>query len=152
MSDKTFQVRVYSLVELPKELRVDFKLEQYPFLNGPAGPLPPLVDQFFKKYQIVHYRDELRPHAICCQPDDGDPTPIQERSGFTAYNSQVVLNYSGMTVSRWSNRADPRKYRLIVAKHGDDLGIGKMCSKPGTGQPVRAETVAKLQPIPVLFF
>lgn len=117
---KTFQVKLYSLTELPSEFRSSFQLLHYPFQNGPAGPLPGDIEELFQEHKIVHYRDELQPHAICCQPDDGDPTPIQERSGFTVYKSQVLLVYSGMTVARWSREADPEKYDRLVKKYGDD--------------------------------
>jgi len=118
---KTFQVKIYSLVELPQNLRLEFKLPQYPFANGPTGPIPPETERLFKQHQIIHYRDEFQAFAICCQPDDGDPTPIQERSGFPAFLSQVILLYNGMTVTRWESDTNPPKYRKLVKKHGDDL-------------------------------
>jgi len=118
---KTFQATIYSLEPLPRELRAEFKLPAYPFANGLAGPLPEDVTKFFREHSIVHYRDELKRVGIMCQPDDGDETPIFERSGFQAYRQIVVLLYRGMRAAKWNPNADPEKHRKLVKKHGDDF-------------------------------
>ena len=117
---KDFQAKIYSLKKLPESLRTSFRLPQYPFLEGPGGPLPPDVRALFVEHQIIHYRDEFSRFGICCQPDDGDETPIRARTGFPAYHSQVLMVYSGMAVARWDRHANPKRYDKIVKKYGDD--------------------------------
>jgi len=117
---RTFQAHIYSIKKLPQELRAEFKLDAYPFSISEIGPLPDVLEAYFKKYGIVHYRDEIRKYGILCQPDDDDETLIYERSGFLAYRSHVVLIYKGMSPSQWNPAGDPAKYRKIVKRHGDD--------------------------------
>lgn len=118
---RTFQASLYSLTKLPQKLRGEFKLDAYPFSISEIGPLPDVLEAYFKEHEIIHYRDEIRKYGIMCQPDDGDETPIHERTGFLAYRSHVILIYKGMSPSQWNPAGDPAKYRKIVKKHGDDF-------------------------------
>lgn len=117
---KDLHFSIYSLRELtPEEYRA-FKMPQYPFAKSKGGPLTPETEAYFKELGIIHYRDAASSFGITIKPDDDDPLPIEERSGFLAYKSGGLVGFRSLEISHWRRENNPVMYDRLVKKWGDD--------------------------------
>ena len=112
---------VYSVEPLAKKCRETFKIPAYPFKKGQYGPLPEETRMFFQDNGIIYYRDEICEYGIIIERNDGDDTPIADRSGYLAYKSGGLVGYRSLQILRWNSAKSPQKYAGLVEHHGDDL-------------------------------
>lgn len=117
MADLTRRFQLYSVKPIAPERRA-FQLPRYPYTV--EGMLQPLVEELFKAMGIVFFRDDQHGMGLLIQPDDTDPTPLYDRSGFVAWKSIGILDLQTLGMWHWKADSDPQYYRKLVAKHGDD--------------------------------
>ena len=116
MSYKVYSAQMYSLKELPREIRGTFAMPADPYMHS-ALPAGVEALEILRKLGVVFYRDEFTSEGLLLQPEDGDPTPMSERSGFLAYKSSLRLETDEKTYLRISSW--PKPTQEYVEKKGD---------------------------------
>jgi len=114
------QAQMYSLRELPADLRTSFKLPGNPY----HADAPDVDDaqrqrgeeavEYLKSFGIFFWRDQNHSHAVLIEPHDGGDA-IEDRTGFKGFKAAVILARKNLAVVPWE-----KPTAKIVAERGDD--------------------------------
>lgn len=108
-------IQMYGLRNLPNELRTNFQLHGDPY-DGDEEAL-----QQLRELGIVHFRDDIHPHAVLINPEEGDK--ITKRRGFDAFVFRAIVDADTYEPRQWvDNVRDPDAMTLdeYIEKYGDD--------------------------------
>ena len=110
--------QMFSVREIPKELRVRFELPSYPYADGGRGDSG---IAYLQELGVFFFRDELHGEAITINIPDGG-IPMIERSGFRGFKVAGLMHEATMAVGSWplpKTAKERQKQAKYLEKWGD---------------------------------
>jgi len=112
---------------LPLEIRADFELPCWPYVEGPGGKIPHEFLDYLKQYTVFRYLDDFiddrgnYSDAILI-PDENGIWPNDWESPIDCYQHMLYIYPDTLTIAEWPSDVSSGRelHRKIVAVTGDN--------------------------------